>query len=734
MSATLNTSKLSNYFGGIPQINMGGSVFPVAEYFLEDVLRLTDYVVPAMSEGSEVLGVLSKAYFCSVCGDGPYKIAEELGGHAAFCQLPPGKQLAVRREKVSARELAAMVQAIFAKNAANRKSDSIARAAREVDSKPGDPYEEDAVDEDEASKDVIAVQALDASVSPPTVEDLAGDPLLRQYQRSFDDSQVDYELILALLGYVFQHEIGSEGSVLIFFPGWEDISTMNRLLRSSNPFANSNKFKIVQLHSAVPRKEQSDAFAPVSKGQHKIILSTNIAETSITIDDVSVVIDSGKMKEVTYDPFVKLAYLKTSYVSKASARQRRGRAGRTRAGVCFHLFSKTRHQSLAEFQDSELTRLPLEELVLQTKMLGLAEGKGNVEFFLSKAMDPPHSLAIENAINLLKAIHCLDEDENVTVIGEAVGRIPIDPRNAFTILVSCLVGLGTDAIKAIAAMSRNPFVPPVDDQKRALFSKAKSRLANSLPSDHLALLMALDGYIVKSKTGNGATIAEYCDKNFLSRPALTYLSDVSYQMIKVLGGHGINVSNPHSMRNSGNYYLLMAVMGMGLYPGIAVRRSGATLFTSEKGPKAKLHPSSVNHIQKQYKKACSSPIEILGFDSLVSSKQSSTQVATASLLMINTTPLSTLALILTCSKMTQADDASEDLNVIMVDDWLKFKLDKDLSRVLCTARGCFIQALVHYIRDPRTPLPVNLQRGLDAICLSLTFEQQRLSPSIQVAY
>jgi len=121
----------------------------------------------------------------------------------------------------------------------------------------------------------------------------------------------------------------------------------------------------MQLHSGIPKQGQREIFQSVGATQHKIILSTNIAETSITIDDVTVVIDTGRMKEKTYDPHVKLSFLKSTWISRASARQRKGRAGRTCAGVCFHLFSKMRSKNMAEFQDSELLRMPLEELVLQ---------------------------------------------------------------------------------------------------------------------------------------------------------------------------------------------------------------------------------------------------------------------------------------------------------------------------------------------------------------------------------
>jgi len=89
-------------------------------------------------------------------------------------------------------------------------------------------------------------------------------------------------------------------------------------------------FRLLQLHSGIPRKDQNAVFASLGKNEHKIILATNIAETSITIDDVAVVIDAGRLKEKVYDPHVKLAYLKSEWVSRASARQRKGRAGRTR--------------------------------------------------------------------------------------------------------------------------------------------------------------------------------------------------------------------------------------------------------------------------------------------------------------------------------------------------------------------------------------------------------------------
>ena len=124
----------------------------------------------------------------------------------------------------------------------------------------------------------------------------------------------------------------------------------------------------MQLHSGLPKEEQKKVFQP-SLHQQMIILSTNIAETSITIDNIGVVIDSGKVKEKIYDAHLKLSYLKSNWISRSNAIQRKGRAGRTRAGVCFHLFSRRRFLECIEFQESELLRMSLEDVVLQVSLM-----------------------------------------------------------------------------------------------------------------------------------------------------------------------------------------------------------------------------------------------------------------------------------------------------------------------------------------------------------------------------
>ena len=448
MSATMQTSKLSSYFGGVPQIHMGGSVFPVQEFFLEHVLRFTDYLStqPALAAGGKKDSALSaylrrsQEYYCPMCRGGSFKSPEELGTHCALCTGEQTSQPASNHgssksggshqtshprgnRHSSAEELVRMLSAAVAaenesrpagaraisasaalqgvrapnapsagKNGGNKngkeKVDDKAKAKEdsspeggegaaegeqeeeeeEVDEESPEDANDDEEDNPEVPAAARAVGSVEVDNEGANAADDTGDgsdSLLRQYQYNFDDSQVDYDLILALLHYIFKSEFCKDGSVLVFMPGWDDISRMYRILSTTREFMDAKKYKLIQLHSGIPRKAQDAAFEPLQPGEHKIILSTNIAETSITIDDVAVVIDSGIVKEKMYDPHIKLAFLKSSWISQASARQRKGRAGRTRAGVCFHLFSRRRHSSLPEFQDSELLRMPLEELVLQ---------------------------------------------------------------------------------------------------------------------------------------------------------------------------------------------------------------------------------------------------------------------------------------------------------------------------------------------------------------------------------
>lgn len=191
--------------------------------------------------------------------------------------------------------------------------------------------------------------------------------LLENYLSNINPELIDTVLIERLVKKICTDS--KEGAILVFLAGWDDINQTREKLLSSPFFADTSKFIIISLHSMIPSSEQKKVFKRPPAGVRKIILSTNISETAVTIDDVVYVIDSGRMKEKSYDPYSNVSTLHSSWVSKASARQREGRAGRCQPGTCYHLYSKTRGASLPDYQVPEIKRMPIEELCLQASLL-----------------------------------------------------------------------------------------------------------------------------------------------------------------------------------------------------------------------------------------------------------------------------------------------------------------------------------------------------------------------------
>ena len=197
------------------------------------------------------------------------------------------------------------------------------------------------------------------------------------------------------------------------------------------------------LHSMVPPAEQKRVFQRPPRGVKKVVLATNIAETAVTIDDVVFVIDSGRLKEKSYDAHTGVSTLQATWISRASAQQRRGRAGRVRPGECYRLYSSNRMAAFADFQLPEMQRSPLEELCLQVRMLAdvsslgseqtgvaatVGNGAGSTAAFLAQAPEPPVPQAIVHAVTLLQNIGALKEDESLTKLGRHLGEMPVHPR------------------------------------------------------------------------------------------------------------------------------------------------------------------------------------------------------------------------------------------------------------------------------------------------------------------
>ena len=197
--------------------------------------------------------------------------------------------------------------------------------------------------------------------------------------KTIDENKTDYGLIAA----VVQHVMGSSnygsntGAILIFMSG---VAEINKTCTALQQIGMGN-LHVLPLHGGLTPGDQARVFNPAPSGKRKVIVSTNIAETSLTINDVTVVIDRGRLKEMGYDPVNRMSRLQDTWISRAAADQRKGRAGRVQNGHCFRLYSRrVEKNTMMAQQTSEIFRVALEQLCLQIKALKL----GGVEKFLSK--------------------------------------------------------------------------------------------------------------------------------------------------------------------------------------------------------------------------------------------------------------------------------------------------------------------------------------------------------------
>ncbi|KFV65869.1 Putative ATP-dependent RNA helicase DHX30, partial [Dryobates pubescens] len=219
-----------------------------------------------------------------------------------------------------------------------------------------------------------------------------------EIKQSDDECVLDLDLITDLVLQIDAH--GEPGGILCFLPGWQEIKGVQQRLLEMLGSQNS-RYLVLPVHSNIPMMDQQNIFQRPPPGVRKIVLATNIAETSITINDIVHVVDSGTHKEERYDLKTKVSCLETVWVSKSNVVQRRGRAGRCQSGFAYHLFPRSRLDKMPTYQVPEILRTPLENLVVQAK-IHMPE-KTAVEF-LSKALDSPDIKAVDEAVILLQEI------------------------------------------------------------------------------------------------------------------------------------------------------------------------------------------------------------------------------------------------------------------------------------------------------------------------------------------
>ncbi|XP_075225444.1 putative ATP-dependent RNA helicase DHX34 [Lycorma delicatula] len=324
------------------------------------------------------------------------------------------------------------------------------------------------------------------------------------------------------------------GDLLIFLSGMTEITTVVEAAQQYNEKAQT--WIILSLHSSLSLTEQDKVFNYAPEGMRKCIVSTNIAETSITIDGIRFVIDSGKVKEMSYDPVCKMQRLKEFTVSRASAEQRKGRAGRTGPGVCYRLYSEEDYNAMSEYTTPEIQRVPLDSLLLQMIAMGLPNAR-KFPF-----IEPPVPESIETAILSLKQYGALTEDEKVTILGQMLSKLPVDlPLGKMLITATMFHQLETILSLASVLSVQTPFT------NRAFRDPECETSRKELESDHgdpITLLNAFREWLeIKSKSSgsmqNNITSRQWCKRRGLEEQRFYEMTKIRAQFKDLLKDCGL---------------------------------------------------------------------------------------------------------------------------------------------------------------------------------------------------
>ncbi|CAL8094594.1 unnamed protein product [Calicophoron daubneyi] len=454
----------------------------------------------------------------------------------------------------------------------------------------------------------------------------------REILRSVDeDAYPRVDLVIHMIDYVLRTT--QYGAVLVFVPEIGAIKDVIRGLRKRDPAKygeDSSQVRIFPLHSHVSIGRQRALFEVPPNGVRKVILSTNIAETSVTIEDVVYVIDCGRIKVRDYDANLNSYILAPVLVSQANAAQRCGRAGRTQPGVCYHLFSSyVYNKAMPKFLTPELMRMRLEDVVLNIKLLDL----GTVSTVLASCMDPPSNDAIERTLFFLidiMAISCLHKKtlnfyhesggqetkiilkksarkalrnrlkrassaystgnptelnavinigqtpacgipgnkERLTLLGLHLARLPLDPQCAKLLILGALFGCLEPALSVAACLTcGDPFEIPLEKESEA--RRARVELSQNSLSDHWVYVQVIQNY---RELSSPVERRKFCEEYFICenmvKDVLRLVNDYATLLYEKKFIHSPDPSDERENKNKDNLAVFRAILCGALRPNL----------------------------------------------------------------------------------------------------------------------------------------------------------------------
>ncbi|GLH09540.1 Dosage compensation regulator [Gryllus bimaculatus] len=644
MSATLNANLFSSYFGKVPIIEIPGRTFPVQQFFLEDTLDIIEY---ALEENSQYCRDIKK----------PFSDSESFE-----------VELAVADQKT-------------------------------------------AVIPNPATRDEhLTISQMNYRYDGYSV-------LTKKCLYLMDGEKINYDLIESLLVWIVKgtHKFPRSGTILIdqfhgipgqvFLPGLAEIQTLYDQI-NDNPILGSRggQISLLPLHSTLSSEEQAAVFKKPKGGARKIVLSTNIAETSVTIDDCVFVVDCGRMKEKRFDSNRNMESLELVWVSQANAQQRKGRAGRVMAGVCFHLFTKHRF-------DFHFLKQPIPELHRRT-------------------LEPPPADSIDSALQRLKDVGAMDLQNNLTALGRHLAALPVDVRIGKLIIYGAIFCCVDSSLTIAACLShKSPFVAPFGKKELADSRKKTFAVGNS---DQLTVLKAYKhgkssaceqvalGKLLCKKTSchgehlscwqtSNSSLLELACKHWLCVPRHCQATPQSGSDI-VLPKLGLScrtncvkefqLMNECSLKKMATVWFLVerpmekqpscwSLLCAALYPQVV------QVLTHEKSyllpvQQVFLHPSSINYTVTHF----TSPYLVY-----------QEKVKTSRVFIRDTSMVPLLPLVLFSGCGLTVEMSRGEFVLALADGWIKFLVEKhNVAELIKMIRSEFVDLLAKKIEDPSLDL------------------------------
>ena len=398
-------------------------------------------------------------------------------------------------------------------------------------------------------------------------------PVEVMYSREPESDYLDAALVTVMQIHLTE----PAGDILLFLTGKEEIDSSCEILSERMKALGPNvpELSILPIYGALPSEVASRIFEPSPSGSRKVVIATNIAETSLTIDGIYYVVDPGFVKQSSYDGKLGMDRLQITPISQAQARQRSGRAGRTGPGKCFRLYTEAAFQNeMLPTTIPEIQRQNLSNTILMLKAMGIND------LLHFDFMDPPPTNTMLTALEELYQLGSLDDEGLLTRLGRQMADFPMDPSLSKSLIQSVALQCSDEVLTIVAMISatQNVFHRPRDKQQQADQKKQKF---NDPSGDHITLLNVYNGW----KAGGFST--PWCHENFIMPRNMQRVRDVRTQLLQIMARH------KHAVVSCGrNTIKVRQAMCSGFFRNSARKDPAEGYKTLVEGTPVYLHPSS----------------------------------------------------------------------------------------------------------------------------------------------